>query len=131
MKKNQKLNSTHIDIIVEKIVAGQTLTSIAKELNVSVNTMLEYIDNDPSRSARVDSARRKAAKIYVDIGEQEVRSARTSFEFWKAKEIAHHLRWKAAKIAPKEFGDKVEVDNKGQIGLVVEVIDFSNKNEGE
>ena len=28
----------------------------------------------------------------------------------KARELAHHYRWRAAKIAPREYGDRVQVD---------------------
>lgn len=41
-------------------------------------------------------------------------------------------KWVLAKMQPKKFGDKIEVDNKGDMGLTVKIVDFSkgdNKND--
>jgi hypothetical protein len=35
--------------------------------------------------------------------------ARDGFTLSKAKEKAHHLRWRAAKIAPRDYGDKLGI----------------------
>jgi hypothetical protein len=125
MKSNQKLNEKSIDKIEEMILAGITITTIAKSLDVQVSTLLEYLKNDPARSARADSARRESAKVVVDNAEDLLHNATDKFTLYKSNLLAHHMRWKASKIAPREFGDKVEVENSGSIGLVVEVVDFT------
>ena len=39
-------------------------------------------------------------------------------EIARAKEIAQHLRWRASKVNPRDFGDKVEVHQKVDITSV-------------
>jgi hypothetical protein len=38
--------------------------------------------------------------------------ASDAFELAKAKELAHHYRWRASKIAPKLYGDRLQVEGK-------------------
>ena len=129
MKSNQKLTEESIDIIVEMIQEGNTLTAIAAYLKVAVSTLIEYINKDTARSVRAREARENAAAVYVDEAENNIRIASDPFELAKAKELAHHLRWKAAKMSPKNFGDKIEVDNKGEVGLTVKVVKFADKDD--
>lgn len=131
IKSTQKLNEKSIDKIVEMITAGMTLTAIAKSFGVHVSTLLDYIDKDSQRSARVDDARKKSAKIVVDNAEDLLSNSTDKFSLYKANLLAHHMRWKASKIAPREFGEKVEVENSGSIGLVVEVVDFTKGESNE
>jgi len=62
--------------------------------------------------ARVREARQIASTWYDEQALIVVRNARDNFESGKARDEAHHLRWRASKIAPKEYGDKQQVEGK-------------------
>jgi hypothetical protein len=51
-----------------------------------------------------------AAAAYDEQAEQELRSATDLFQLAKARELAQHLRWRASKINPKAYGDRLEVE---------------------
>lgn len=53
------------------------------------------------------------ASYWEEKAESCIADAADEFELKKARELAHHYRWRAAKIAPREYGDKLEVNNTG------------------
>jgi hypothetical protein len=76
---------------------------------VSVGSLLTWIDADPERSARVREARAAMAKVWDEKAEDFILQAGDEFALKRARELAHHYRWRATKIAPREYGDKVDV----------------------
>jgi len=98
-----------IDDLCARIESGQRLTAIADDLGIAVQTLRPWIDADHSRSARAREARVKSAAAFDEIALRRIEQAGDKFELDKAREVAHHLRWRAAKIAPKEYGDKLDV----------------------
>lgn len=53
----------------------------------------------------------------------EIRAASDPFALAKAREVASHLRWRASKIAPTDYGDKIEHEHKGGVTLVMQPVD--------
>lgn len=101
--------------LCDKIKDGKTLTAIAAELGAGRTTLLGWIEADPDRSARAREARSTAAAAYDDMALDGIEEANDPFELARAKERAHHLRWRASKVNPKEYGDKVELG--GEVGI--------------
>ncbi len=101
-----------VDDLCARIIGGETLTSIARSLSAGVSTLTDWIAADPERSARAREARIAAANSYDELALQAIRDASDPFELAKAKEEAHHLRWKASKADPKRYGDKLDIDAK-------------------
>lgn len=106
-----KLNAIGLESVCEGICDGNSLTAIAEQAGVSVASLLNWIEAEPERSARVREARRLMARIWDERAEQLIANASDEFELKKAKELAHHYRWRAKAIAPKEYGDKVELSS--------------------
>ncbi len=98
-----------IDVLCARIVNGETLTAIARSLNAGVATLTDWIAADPERSARAREARIAAAGSYEEQALDELRDAADPFALAKAKEVAHHLRWKASKANPRMYGEKLDV----------------------
>lgn len=96
-------------MVCEFISDGLSLTAIAEKAGVGIATFLTWTELDPERSARVREARRLMARLWDEKAERVIEAAQDDFELKKAKELAHHYRWRAAKIAPKEYGDKLEL----------------------
>ena len=93
--------------ILDRIESGELMLAIAENMGVSQSTFWRWCDK-PERSARVELARRKSAQANIEMAEREIRSAGDPFELAKAKELAHHWRWKASKSDSQRFGDKVD-----------------------
>lgn len=99
-----------IEEVIEMIVVGNTFAEIADKFNVSVGAVHNYVSKDEF-SARVRVALDVSASTYADKAEQVLIQAEgTPVEMQRARELAQHYRWKAAKRSPKKYGDKTDVD---------------------
>ena len=119
-KKGQarsKLDSLGTEKVCARIGDGDTLTQIAKDSGVSIGTLLAWLEIDPERSARAREARAATARYWDEKASEGVAQSADPFELAKAKELAHHYRWRASKIAPKEYGDKLNLNHGGTVNL--------------
>lgn len=96
--------------ILERIEGGDSIREIAQSLGCSRPLLSGWLTSDPDRSARSVRARQLAAAAWDERAEQEIEDAADPFELAKAKEKAHHYRWRASKIAPKVYGDKTVIE---------------------
>jgi hypothetical protein len=107
-----------IDQLCARIEEGETLTAITEALQIGRFTLTGWIASDPVRSARVNESRKSAAATYEEQALGAIRQAADPFELAKAKEEAHHLRWKASKANPRQYGDKLELSGEVAIKTV-------------
>lgn len=98
------------DRLCDAIIAGTMLTDIALEWDVSLSRLRRWIAADPTRSARVREARQLSAMIFDEKAERALAESDSEFALKRAKELAHHYRWRAAKIDDKQYGEKVELN---------------------
>lgn len=105
----EALDAFGLDAVCERISEGLSLTDIAIEAGVSKGTLLAWLDAVPDRSARAREARAVSARHWDEQAEKELRDASDAFELAKARELASHFRWRAKSIAPKDYGDKVQL----------------------
>lgn len=114
-----KVTAYGLDQVCEDIANTVPLTNIAQKIGVADGTLLTWMDR-PENSARTKEARRVTAKLWEERAEQVLlnagkgmtRKGKTApallnFELSRAKELAHHYRWRAKMIAPREYGDGV------------------------
>ena len=112
----EKLDAFGIDAICDAIMDCKSMTSIAEALDVSIGSLVAWIGSDPERSVRSREARIRTAQIWEERAESMIINATDHFELIKARDIAHHYRWRASKIAPRDFGDKVHQEVTGKDG---------------
>lgn len=105
-----------IDRVCEDIAAGKSLSAISQDLKIHISSLLEWIEGDSQRSARTREARTRSARLWDERAEQVIYAAADKFELEKAKELAHHYRWRAKAIAPRDYGDKVTQEHTGKDG---------------
>lgn len=118
-----KMEQMGIDGVCDRLKAGKTLTSIAEDMELaSIGTLLDWLSSDPERSARAREARSAAAAMYDEQAQAGIEAALDPFELAKAKEMAQHLRWRASKVNPKDYGDKVQVDATVQTRTVPDAV---------
>lgn len=111
-----KLKHSDIDTIVDMIIDGKTFREIARHYKVALSTLNEY-STKTEHSARVAEALMISAATYADKAEEvlhDITKDSNTVEMARARELAQHYRWKAAKRNPRSFGDKVDVTSNGQ-----------------
>lgn len=101
------------DDIINRIESGKMLAEIARGIECPASSLLAWLDATPERSARASRARQLAAGAWDDKAEREIEAARDPFELAKAKEKAHHYRWRATKIGGSEYRDKTVLTGPG------------------
>jgi len=104
-----KLDALGLDEVCDCIGEGESLTLIASNADVSIGSLLSWIEADPERSARVRECRSAMARYWDEKSERCIEQAEDEFELKRAKELSHHYRWRASKIAPREYGDKLDL----------------------
>lgn len=114
-----KLDAIGIDEVCDCVGEGKSLTLIAHNADVSIGSLLTWIEADPERSARVKECRSAMARYWDEKSEQCIEDASDEFELKRAKELSHHYRWRASKIAPREYGDKVTQEHTGPGGAAL------------
>lgn len=107
--------------LFEAITSGKTLTAIAKDIGVAPSSLVVWVEGDSERSARAREARTQSATLWDEKATQLIEQAKNPFQLAKAKEMAHHLRWRASKIAPKQYGEKVQVGGAADLPPVQQV----------
>lgn len=110
------LDEFGVESICESVYEGDSLTLIAKTVGVSIGSLIAWIAAEPERSARVNLARLETSRIWDEKAERGIEDATDDFELAKAKDLAHHYRWRASKIAPKIYGDKIQQEHTGADG---------------
>jgi hypothetical protein len=116
-----------ITAICEMICGCETLIGISKTLGVGVATLLDWIEKDPERSALARESRTLTARLWDEKAEQVITEAKDPFELNKARELAHHYRWRAKAIAPRDYGDRVTNEHTGKDGAPITVASVNLK----
>ena len=81
----------------------------------------------PQHSARVTDALAATAEYWDQVAVEGLASATNMFELAKARELAHHYRWRASKICPKLYGDKQTIDGKFSVDWAVVAQEAADK----
>ena len=105
------------DDILERIESGESIAQLAAEFGCNRSVLWRWIEADEQRSARALICRTKAAAAWDEKAETGLEKAEDPFSLARAKELAHHYRWRASKIAPKVYGDKLDLNHSGNMSV--------------
>ena len=108
-----------MDEVARLIADGVPLTEIAKRAGVTDGGLLTWLEADAERSARARAVRQATARMWDERAGDVIQQAADPFELAKAKELAHHYRWRASKIAPRDYGDRIQADVGGGVTLTI------------
>jgi|APGre2960657404_1045060.scaffolds.fasta_scaffold02452_13 FixJ family two-component response regulator len=107
----------NIDDIIFRIIDGQTYRTIAKDLNVPLSTLFDFI-HKPEHSARAREALKLSADVIADKAEEVLKEAKgTLTEVTRARELAQYYKWKSSKRNPGTYGDKVDMNHTGDLTI--------------
>jgi hypothetical protein len=111
-----RLDVIGIDDVCDMIENMMSLRDIAKQVGVDVAELSRWLDR-PQHSARADQSRARSSVLWDEESEKVLKEATDPLQVSKARELAHHYRWRARMIDPKRYGDRSKVTHEGKIGL--------------
>lgn len=101
-----------LDVFIDGLAEGMTVREACRSANVGYRTMYDYRRDDPEFAARWDSAREES----VDRLEAEAQArAMDRTDPDSAKLLTFLLRGRRRQV----FGEKVQHEHSGAVGLVV------------
>lgn len=98
------------DQICERMANGETLRAVCRDIGTQHSTVIEWTFNNKPFSDQYAQARQKQADSYADMILDE---AFNSHDAQIGRLRVDALKWVASKLAPKRYGDKVEVEQTG------------------
>ena len=111
--------------LCQELEAGRTISAICKEdTGMPVpRTVYRWVDEDSTYRLRVARARAAGGDALVDdaLDRLDTSSVGPGGTIQREREVASHLRWMAARMAPAQWGDKVQVS--AQVSVTQEVFD--------
>jgi hypothetical protein len=98
--------------ICDMIESGMTLNAICQLQDIpSIPTVYKWLDNQPDFFQDYARARSKQADTFADMVMTE---AFNSHDAQIGRLRIDALKWTASKLAPKKYGDKIEVESNSQ-----------------
>jgi hypothetical protein len=109
------------DRICERLAAGESLRSICRDDDMpSWPAISNWLQKFPEFAAQYARAREDQAETHADriieIADDD------SIDPNHKRIMVDARKWVAAKLKPKRYGDKAEVEHSGNIGLTVNVL---------
>jgi transposase-like protein len=109
-----KTDAIDLDWMCDRIAGGASMADLARHYGIDTGQFSVWCAADAQRSARIKSARAISAAHWDEKAERGLEGAEDQFELSRAKEMAHHYRWRASKISP-DYGDKSTVTHAGAV----------------
>jgi hypothetical protein len=102
-----------LDEIIAMLVEGMSYREIVAKIGGDLHSLHDFLSK-PENRAKYRTAMEFSARTFDDKAEEVVKNARgTKEELMRAKELAHHYRWRSSKRNVKEYGDKVDLTTAG------------------
>lgn len=101
--------------LLERISSGKTMFSACKALKVRYMAVIEKRQTDHEFRAVLARAMEHGAQACLDEAEDLLRRA-TNRNIAQVRELAHHLRWKAARLLRGTYGDRIELAGGLSVG---------------
>jgi hypothetical protein len=108
----EKFEKLGIDAICNRLSSGESQRSIADSLNADRGDFCVWLADD-QRSARVREARILSARHWDDMAEAvllDLQDDGKAGAVTRARELASHYRWRASKYAPRDYGDRLNLE---------------------
>ena len=117
LKKNKndlKLSDSEVNSIIGRILDGETLFELAKDLRISLNTLYKYLDQNPKVKEQFEIAQERGIKTLVEKmlvlfnnDNPDVDNNKLLF----IRERANYLKWLAPRVSSL-FTEKQKIDVK-------------------
>jgi len=104
--------------ICELLSEGKSLREICRQEDMpSRRTVMRWIREDENFAAKCAHAREEQADwLNDDMADIEGRVLQGELDFQAARVVLSSKQWRAAKLAPKKYGERHQVEHSGSIG---------------
>lgn len=128
--------------ILTSIAEGKSLRESCDKENLAPGNWINWINSDKQLLEQYTHAREvRAELLFEEIIEIADESSNDTLVDDSGNEKANSewiarsrlrvdaRKWALSKMLPKKYGDKLEVDNKGEVGLTVSIINYSDQDK--
>lgn len=128
--------------ILDAIAEGKSLRESCDKENLAPGNWINWINSDKQLLEQYTHAREvRAELLFEEIIEIADESSNDTLVDDSGNEKANSewiarsrlrvdaRKWALSKMLPKKYGDKLEVDNKGEVGLTVSIINYSDQDK--
>lgn len=126
--------------ILTSIAEGKSLRESCDKENLTPGNWINWINSDKQLLEQYTHAREVRAELLfdemLDIADEvssdtiidDNGNEKANSEWIARSRLRVDTRkWALSKMLPKKYGDKIEVDNKGEVGLTVSIINYQDK----
>ena len=116
------------DEICDRIASGESLRMICSGKNMPHRTtVLRWMDANEAFASKCARARElQAEAVHDQMIEIEDGVIDGAIAPDVARVVLSSKQWRAAKLAPKRYGDKVHAEHSGDVGLTINVVSFGD-----
>lgn len=101
--------------LFERLTQGETYRRIADAHNVDISTLYSWF-HKKANIERYAAALTARADFYAEKAEEFILNAPSDkVELMRARELAHHWRWRASKSNPNKYGERASIDLQGKL----------------
>lgn len=113
-----------VELLCERIIAGESLNQICTSPNLPDKaSVYRHMAKDRDFATRIARARVSQQDAIIDDTVDIADSATTAEEAQVAKLRIWARQWRAAKLAPKKYGEKIEMEHSGGVILINDIPD--------
>lgn len=126
MGRPSKFTEAIADAICEDIIAGKSLRSICGMADMpDRTTVLRWLTAEDSFTTKYTRARiLQADALEEEMSDIEDKTLTGEIDAAAARTVLASKQWRAAKLAPKRYGDKLELSGSADSPLVI-IKDFT------
>jgi hypothetical protein len=106
--------------LCERVADGSMVGDVAPEIFGSMSSMYRAMARTPGLREMLDDARVILAHRFA---EQAVTVVDTVADVQRARLKSESLRWYASKVAPKDYGDRIDMHVDGQVSVLGAISD--------
>jgi len=121
-----RIDKLGLEALCDRLVAGETMTSICKSINVTKGSMGRWVALTDERRDRVREARIASAEAFDELAEEGIRNAKNPLALARARDLAHHYRWRSSKVDPRRYGDKLALGGDEDSPLTVQLVRYAD-----
>lgn len=110
--------------LCELVADGSMVGDVAPEIFGSMSSMYRAMARTPGLREMLDDARVILAHRFA---EQAVTVVDTVADVQRARLKSESLRWYASKVAPKDYGDRIDMHVDGQVSVLGPISDAATR----
>jgi len=134
MSRQSTVTQEDTEAVLEMMREGHSLRKACAAQNVTTQSFLRLVEANEDLAvqyarARADMLDAQAQEL-EDIGDQAVR-AQTAVEVNGLRLKADNRKWLLSKLAPRKYGDKLELSGDKESPLTVQIVRYADSSAPE